>query len=82
MALHAQARQLTQFGGVRVGRSVGPVPRPPYRRRRHAHDRGRRVAQALQYPQRQGQLALHLSQRPREAEEPLTSALGGSGHHA
>jgi DDE superfamily endonuclease len=75
-----QARQLAQSGRVRVGRSLRPVPRPPYPRRRHPQERGRRLAHESQHPQRQGQLALHHRRRACEIEEPVSLALGDSGH--
>ena len=80
VALHAQARQLAQSGRIRVGGSLQPVPRPPHRGRRHAHERGRGMADQPQHPQRQGQLALHVGRRPCEAEEPVSRTLGDSGH--
>jgi hypothetical protein len=65
---------------VLSGQSLRPVPRPPHRGRHHAPGRGRCMALPPQCQQRQGQLALHNHRRPCEAKEPLSSALGDSGH--
>ena len=71
MALHAKARQLARSGGVRTGRPVVSVPRPPHPRQANPHRRNRRLAARAQCQPRQGKLAVHYSHRAHQTQAPL-----------
>jgi hypothetical protein len=62
-ALHSKHSRLARSGGVRTGRPIVPVPRPPHPRQTNPHRRNRRLGARPQCQPRQSKLAIHYTHR-------------------
>jgi hypothetical protein len=76
--LHSKARQLARSGGVRIGRPIVPVPRPPHSRQTNPHRRNRRLGARTQCQPRQSKLAIHYTHRTHQTQASIPFNLNES----